>query len=400
MKHLSKISNGLIGQPMFRLLSKIKEMERSGKKITHFEIGDPSFDTPPEVVRAAKASLDDKETHYTDSRGLWELRDEICAFTNKKLGYKPSIEQVLIAPANAIIDYVVQCVVDPGEEVIYPDPGFPTYRSVLNYAGMKSCGVSLREENGFRMDPDDIRKKITKKTRLMIINSPQNPTGSMMTEDEIDEVASIAEEQDLYLLSDEVYSEVVYDKAHYSPSRHDGCKDRVITLNSFSKIYSMSGWRIGYAVGPAPVVAKMGLILETTISCLPAFTQRGAIAALRSDRALVRERNEELRLRRDAIVKGLNSIPGVTCLVPDGAFYVFANIKNTGLSAERLTDLLLEKADVGVIYGSCFGNYGDGYIRLCYASTSLETIEQALDRMREVVQEEVAKGRVSVGGQK
>lgn len=382
MKRLSKITNGLIGQPMFKLLAKVKEMERAGKKVIHFEIGDPNFDTPDPVIRAAKDSLDNRETHYTDSMGLWELRKEVCSFTEKNLGYLPSIGQVLIIPANAIIDFVIRCVVNPGEEVIFPDPGFPTYYSVINYAGMKPVGIPLKEENGFRMNPGDIRRSISNKTRLIIINSPNNPTGSMMTKEEVAEVAAVAEEHDIYLLSDEVYSRVTYDKIHYSPSIYDQCRERTITLNSFSKIYSMSGWRLGYAIGPESIIAKMGLLLETIISCLPPFIQRGGVAVLTSDQELVTRRNEELRHRRDILIKGLNSIPGISCLLPDGAFYAFANIKNTGLTGKQLMGLLLEKAHVAVLDGKYFGNYGEGYIRLCYASTSIDVIEEAVDGVR------------------
>lgn len=398
MKRLSKITDGLIGQPMFHLLAKVKEMERAGKKVIHFEIGDPNFDTPSQVTQAAKDSLDRGETHYTDSMGLWELRQEICTFTKKNLGFKPTVEQVLIIPANAIIDFVVRCVVNPGEEVIFPDPGFPTYYSVINYAGMKPVGISLKEENGFRTNPGDIKKNISDKTRLIIINSPNNPTGSMMTEEEVAEVAAIAKEHDIYLLSDEVYSKVIYDKIHYSPSVYDKCRERTITLNSFSKNYSMSGWRLGYAIGPEELIAKMGLLLQTIISCLPPFIQRAGISILTSDHELIKHRNEELHRRRDLLIKGLNSIPGIKCLLPDGAFYAFANIKDTGLSGEQLMDLLLQKAYVAVLDGKYFGNYGQGYIRLCYASTSIDMIEKAIEQMRRVITKEISKVTQYAGG--
>lgn len=388
MKKLSKITQGLIGQPMFQLLAKVKEMERAGEEVIHFEIGDPNFDTPSEVFKAVKESLDNKETHYTDSMGLWDLRQEICSFIEKKLGYKPKIEQVLIIPANAIIDFVVRCVTNPGEEVIYPDPGFPTYFSVINYIGMKPVPIPLKEENGFRMNPDDIRKSITNNTRLIIINSPNNPTGSMMTKEEVKEVAQIAKEKDIFLLSDEVYSGVIYEKDHFSPSIYDQCRERTITLNSFSKIYSMSGWRLGYAVGPQSLIAKMGLLLETIISCVPPFIQRAGITALLSCQELIKQRNEELRQRRDILIEGLNSIAGISCLLPDGAFYAFANIAKTGLTARHLMDVLLEKAGVAVLDGEYFGHYGKGYLRLCYASTSIETIRLAIEKIRQAVNKE------------
>ena len=366
MKHLSEITNRLIGQPMFALLAKIKEMERTGEKIIHFEIGDPDFDSPDSVVQAVKNSLDNKETHYTNSMGLWDLRQEICSFTEKSLGFKPSVEQVLVIPANAIIDFVIRCVVNPGEEVIIPDPGFPTYRAVLNYTGIKAKPVP--------MNPNDIRKAITDKTRLIIINSPNNPTGLMLTKEEIAEVVAIAKENDIYLLSDEVYSRITYDKVHYSPSIYDQCKERTIILNSFSKIYSMSGWRLGYAIGPEPVIKKMGLLLETIISCFPPFIQRAGITALKYD---VNERNKELRRRRDILINGLNSI-GIKCLKPDGAFYAFAKTDLT-------QDEILERAHVAVLDGKYFGEQGKGYIRLCYASASIDEIKKAINQIKTIL---------------
>lgn len=365
MKHLSEITTGLIGQPMFGLLAKVKEMERAGEKIIHFEIGDPNFDTPNLVVQAAKNSLDNKETHYTNSMGLRDLRKEICTFTKKELGYQPSVEQVLIIPANAIIDFVVRCVVNPGEEVIIPDPGFPSYRAVLNYTGIKEKGVVMK--------PDEIRKAITDKTRLIIINSPNNPTGLMFTKEEVKEIADIAKEYDIYLLSDEVYSRVIYDKIHYSPSIYDQCKERTITLNSFSKIYSMSGWRLGYAIGPEPAIKKMGLLLETIFSCLPPFIQRAGIEALKYD---VRERNKELKKRRDIFIKGLKET-GIKCEIPDGAFYVWAK---TNLTEERLL-----KVGVAALDGKYFGKNGQGYLRFCYASASIDEIKEAINRIKTII---------------
>jgi aspartate/methionine/tyrosine aminotransferase len=395
MKKLARITDGLIGQPMFQLLAKVKEMERAGKKVTHFEIGDPDFDTPSSVIQHAKDSLDNKETHYTSSMGLWELRQEICNFTQKVMGFRPAIDQVLTIPANAIIDFVIRCVANPGDEIIFPNPGFPTYFSVINYAGMKPVPIPLREVNSFRMNPEDIRKSITDNTRLIIINSPNNPTGSMMTKEEVSEVAKIAKEHDIYLLSDEVYSGVIYEKPHYSPSIYDQCKERTIILNSFSKIYSMSGWRLGYAIGPVDLIKKMGLLLETIVSCLPPFIQRGGIAALVSCQELVKQRNEELRRRRDILIQGLNSISGVSCLVPDGAFYAFANIKNTGLTGNHLMNLLLDKSCVAVLDGEYFGNHGKGYIRLCYASTPIEMIVEATEKIRKIIQKECISKKAS-----
>lgn len=382
MKRLAKITDGLIGQPMFNLLVKAQEMERSGRRIIHFEIGNPNFNSPLYAIEALKKALDANLTHYTDSMGIIEFREAICDYTELNWGFKPSINQVLVCPANAIIDFASRCVLNPGEEAIYPDPGFPTYYSVLNYNGMIPVGAPLKEENDFRMNPDDVRRRVTNKTRLIIINTPQNPTGSVMTKEEILEMAKIAEERGIYLLSDEVYSRITYGKTHYSPSIVDQCKERTILLNSLSKVYAMSGWRLGYAVGPENLIRKMGLLLQTIISCMPAFTQLGARAALLGDQKLVAERNEVLRERRDVLVKGLNSLPGISCVVPQGSLYAFPNIRNSGMTSDEYSEKLLQEVGVCILSGNCFGEFGEGYVRLCYASTPVEMIKEALGGMK------------------
>lgn len=381
MKRLAKITEGLIGQPMFKLLHEAQELERRGRQIIHFEIGDPSFDSPPHAIEAAKKALDANLTHYTNSMGLLEFREAVAEYTELNLGFKPPINQIIACPANAVIDFVARCVVNPGEEVIYPNPGFSTYYSVINYNGMIPVGVQLKEENDFRMDPEDIRRKITDRTRLIIINSPHNPTGSVMTGEEMLQIAEIAEEHDIYLLSDEVYSKVIYGNTHYSPSVIDRCKERTVILNSLSKVYSMSGWRLGYAIGPEKLIEKMGLLLQTILSCLPAFTQLGGRAVLMGDQKFLDERLDILRRRRDLLTKGLSSLFGVSCVVPEGSFYVFPNIKETGMTSVEYSEKMLQEVGVCVVPGNCFGESGEGYVRLCYASTPVEIIEEALDRM-------------------
>lgn len=385
MKELSTAAKNLTGQPMFEFLAEIKEAERKGKKVIHFEIGDPSFDTPEEITRAAKESLERGETHYTNSMGIRDLREEIAKQVASKLGYLPSIEQVLVTPANAVVDFVARCVAEPEDEIIYPDPGFPTYYSVIKYAGMKGVPISLKEEHELRMDPEDVRKNITKKTKLIIINSPSNPTGAMMTEEESRAFADIAREHGIYLLSDETYAELVYDKTHYSPSIYDKCREYTITLNSFSKAYDMSGWRLGYAVGPAEVIKKMGLMLQTIISCLPEFIQRGGIAALNLGEEHLVSKMKELRKRREVITRGLNSIPGVRCLEPEGAFYTFPNIEGTGKTSKEFTRMMFEKAGVAVLAGSDFGAGGEGFARLSFASRGEEQIKEAIQAMKRVL---------------
>jgi len=383
MKQLSKIADNLLGQPMFGLLSRAKEMERAGRKIIHFEIGDPIFNSPSHVINAAKTALDNNLTHYTGSMGIIELREAVADYIELNYGFKPSLGQVLICPANAVIDFVSRCVVNPGEEIIYPDPGFPTYYSVINYNGMTPVPIQVKEENSFRMNPGDVAKKITDKTRLIIINTPQNPTGAVMTKEEVAGMANISKERDIYLLSDEVYSKIIFGKSHYSASAEDQCKERTIILGSLSKIYSMSGWRLGYAVGPEKVIQKMGLLLETIISCLPPFVQLGGRAALLGDQNFLTERIKILKERRDLLIQGLNNIPGISCVLPEGAFYAFPNIKNTGLNADEYSEKLLRETGVCLLPGTCFGEFGKDHIRLCYASADLKMIEETLNKIKE-----------------
>jgi len=386
MKSLSRDAHKITGQPMFGLLAKANELEAQGRRILHFEMGEPYFNSPPDVITAACDALHNGKTHYANSMGTSELRDAVCDFTKKELGYRPTRQQVLITPANAIIYFLIRCVVNHGEEVIYPDPGFPTYYATINFAGAKGIPVPLKEENKFRMS--NIGQHIKKKTKLLIINSPNNPTGSVMTKEEIEETASIAEEADIYLLTDETYAKMTYDATHYSPSLRDQCRKRTILLNTFSKAYSMTGWRLGYAIGPEEVIEKMGLLLQTTISCVSPFIQHAGVTALSNKR--VGEYNQwmvgVLRQRRDQIILGLNSLLGVSCLTPEAAFYAFPNITGTGLTSQQFADLMLEKAGVALLPGTNFGKHGEGYVRLSYA-TDKETIEEAIERMRLVIEE-------------
>ncbi len=384
MKKLSAAAYTIEGQPMFKLLGQIQEMEKAGRSIIHFEIGDPDFSTPSNIVAAACRSLQGGETHYTSSMGMREFRESACYATEASRGFRPTLSQVLVTPgANIIIYYAVRCLVDPGEEVIVPDPCFPTYLSVIRFCGAKAVKVPLREENEFRLSPEDIQKRITPKTRLIIMNSPQNPTGAVMTRKEIDKVYSIAREHDVYLLSDEIYARMVYEDSprFYSPSVHDSCKERVIITNGFSKAFAMTGWRLGCAIGPEDVIDKMGLLLQTTSSCVAPFIQRAGIEAIKGSQDDVRAMMAEYRSRRDILVDGLNGLPGVTCLKPGGAFYLFPNITGTGMSDEQFAKVMLEEAGVGLLPGSNFGENGSGHVRLCYA-VSREQISEGVDRMK------------------
>lgn len=383
--NLSQASSRLVGLSMYDMMDRACELEQQGKSIIHFEIGEPEFDTPPNVVEAAVASLHRGETKYCDSFGLPELRQAIARATQRDYGYLPDFDQILVTPGGILIIYLlVRAVADPGDEIIVPDPGFVTYESVISFCGCKAVRVPLREERGFRIDPAEVAAAITPKTKLIILDSPSNPTGAALDRATADELARIALERGIYLLSDEVYAKMTYGVAPSSPTTVDACRRRCLMLNGFSKTYSMTGWRLGYGIGPAPVVERMGTLLQVLIGSMPPFVQQAGIAALDGDQAVVAERAAILKTKRDALVAGLNSLPGVSCLAPDGAFYAFPNITGTGMTSEQFCERMLEEVGVACLPGSSFGPHGQGYVRFCY-SLPLEQIEDALDRMRRVL---------------
>jgi aspartate/methionine/tyrosine aminotransferase len=313
--------------------------------------------------------------------GLFELREAIAELTSKEWGFRPDLEQILICPANAIIDFCIRCVANPGDEVLLPDPGFPSYYSALNYNRITPVGVPLREEYSYKMRPEDVSQRITNKTRLIIVNSPHNPTGAVIEEGDLIQFAKIAEEYNLFLLSDETYFKLIYDKQHYSPSIFDQCRERTIILNSFSKTYSMSGWRLGYAIGPVQLIEKMGLLLQTILSCLPPFTQIGALAVLKGDQTYVHDYVEEYKKRRDLFVEGLNLIQGIRCVKPDGAFYLFPHIEHTGMSGFDYAEMILREEGICLLPGINFGESGNGFARLSYSSTPSPIITEALEKI-------------------
>ncbi|VDB00609.1 Aspartate aminotransferase [Olavius algarvensis spirochete endosymbiont] len=384
---LSDAAHNLHGQPMFKMLGRIQELEREGKEIIQFEIGDPDFSTPENITNVAIESLVNGEVHYTSSYGMYEFREVVASVTQNSRGFTPAIEQIVITPgANIIVYYAIRCLVNPGDEVVVPDPGFPTYYSVIDFCGVKPVRVPLREENGFRMNPQDLRDVITKRTRLIILNSPQNPTGAVITPEEILEIYQIAEEHDVYIYSDEVYSRMLFANALFcSSSVYDSCKRRTILANGFSKAFAMTGWRLGAVIAPTDVAEKMALLLETTSSCVSPFVQRAGIEAAIGDQEGTRAMMREYRKRRDIIVEELNNIPGVTCLMPGGAFYVFPSVVGTGLSSKEFADFALEEAGVALLPGTNFGQYGEGFVRLCYAN-SQSNIRRGMARLKTAVQ--------------
>tara|TARA_Y100000310_G_scaffold151504_1_gene151094 strand:+ start:629 stop:1804 length:1176 start_codon:yes stop_codon:yes gene_type:complete len=386
MKKLSELSKRIDGQPMFKLLDKVKKLEHEGRDIIHFEIGDPDFETPENIVDAGIDAIKNGFTHYTSSFGLKEFRQKICETTERSRGFKPNLNQVLVTPgANIAIFYAISCIVDPGEEVIVPDPGFPTYYSIIKMCNVVPVRVPLLESNKFRMNPKDIENSITEKTRMIVINSPQNPTGSVMTEEEIKMTYDIAKKYDLFVYSDEIYARMIYkDSVFSSPSIFDKCLERTIISNGFSKAFAMTGWRLGAVIGPPSVIEKMRLLLETTSSCVPPFIQKAGIEAIEGEQTSQKNMYVEYEKRRDLIVNGINSIPELTCVAPGGAFYVFVNIKKTGMTSETFCEYVLEDSGVAMLPGTSFGQFGEGFIRICYAVGQNE-IKDALERIKKSI---------------
>ena len=365
-----------------------KKLERQGVNVIHLEIGDPDFDSPPNVVEAACVALRGGHTHYAISAGLEEFRVAAAKMTMRSRGFLPTIDQILVTPGGNIQIYLaIACTVNPGEEVIITDPCFVSYTSIIELCGAKAVKVPVYEKNEFKIDPDDLRKAVTKNTRMIIINSPHNPTGSLMSEDDIKSIYKIAEDADIYLLSDEVYGRMVYADAQnkfFSPSVYDQCRERTLIVHSFSKSYAMTGWRIGGITGPELVVRRMALLLETVTSCVSPFIQLAAIEAMTGSQQYVDGMMEAYRRRRDIIVSGLNEIRGIKCLKPGGAFYVFPNISGTGLTSEQFSTVMLEKAGVATCPGNYFGQAGEGFVRFCYANSE-KNIQEAINRVKSVL---------------
>lgn len=389
--HLSSTAKALLGQAAFKVLAKAKELERQGKSILHFEIGEPDFDTPWNIKNAAIEAIKKGETNYVNAAGVVELHEAISEEIEKTRGFKPSVNQILVAPgANPMIYFALACVADKGDEILMSDPGFPSYLAAAAALGLKPVYVPLKEENGFRMYPDDVAELMTPKTRMIIMNSPQNPTGAVMTEDEVKGLSDIAEDKKVYLFSDEIYSKLIYDVEHHTPAVRDGCNERTLLVDGFSKAYAMTGWRLGYCVGPKELISKMELLLQTIVSCVPPFVQYGGVEALKGSQDFVYSMREEYRRRRDVVVPRINRIRGFSCVYPQGAFYVFPNIRKTGMRSDELADYLLEKAGVAVLPGTAFGPNGEGYLRFSYA-TSLEVIKEAFERITKLMEEHGAE---------
>ena len=366
----------------FEVLARAKAMEAEGREMVHLEIGEPDFDTPPNIIKAAIQALKSGFTHYGPSAGLPDARRVFAEHITKDRGLEVKPENIVITPgAKPILFFSILALVDEGDEVIYPNPGFPIYESVINFVGAKPVPIPLREEKGFSFDVDELRTLVNEKTKLIIINSPQNPTGGMLTKKDMKAVAELADKYDAWILSDEVYSKIVYEGRHVSIYDFPEVKDRTILLEGHSKTYAMTGWRLGYGIMPPKLAEAVARLQTNSNSCTASFTQVAGIEALTGSQSKSRKMVREFKARRDLIVDGLNSIPGFKCLKPKGSFYVFPNITGTGMKSKELEVYLLEKAGVAGLSGTSFGKYGEGYLRFSYAN-SQENIRKALDKIR------------------
>jgi aspartate/methionine/tyrosine aminotransferase len=371
----------------FEVLAKAKALEKQGKEIVHLEIGEPDFDTPKNIKEAAVKALYEGYTHYVPSAGIPELRETIAEYISKTRRIKVEPEEVVITPgAKPIMFFAILACVNPGEEVLYPNPGFPIYESVINFVGAKPVPIPLLEENDFRMDQEYVKKKITKKTKMIILNSPENPTGGVLTREDLKVIADcISDRDDVLVLSDEIYSRIIYEGEHESIASLQGMKEKTIVLDGFSKTYAMTGWRLGYGVMRKDLAQKIAQLMTNSNSCTCTFIQMAGIEALKGPQNEVERMVAEFRKRREVIVSGLNKIKGITCKKPHGAFYVFPNIKGTRMDCRKLGDYLLNEAGVAVLPGTSFGKYGEGYLRLSFAN-SIENIKKALDRISKALE--------------
>ena len=375
---LAEAMSRLGTETAFEVLAKARALEAQGREIIHLEIGEPDFDTPSNIIEVAGTALREGETHYSPSAGIPELRQAIAEYTSETRGVDVTPEQVVVTPGGKpVMFFSILALVEEGDEVLYPNPGFPIYESMINFVGAKPVPLVLEEERGFRFDVSQLRKKVTSRTKLLIINSPQNPTGGMLTREDLEEIAAVAKEHDLMVLSDEIYERIVYDGEFVSFLSLPDVQERTILLNGFSKTYAMTGWRLGYGVMPEELAVHITRLMTNSNSCTSTFTQHAGVEALRGPQDEARKMVEEFKRRRDVIVPGLNAIEGIRCAMPSGAFYVFPNIEGTGMNERDFADYLMEEAGVAVLAGTSFGEYGRGFIRMSYAN-SIENIQKAL----------------------
>ncbi|MGQ9708650.1 MAG: pyridoxal phosphate-dependent aminotransferase [bacterium] len=365
----------------FDVLCRAKELECK-MDVIHLEIGEPDFATPKHIVEAAKRALDEGWTHYGPSAGLSELRAVVAEYAGRLRGQRFFPEQVVITPGGKpVMAFAIMALVDAGDEVIYPNPGFPIYESMIDYMGGRPVPIRLREERDFRLDAEELAGMVNSRTKLIVVNSPANPTGSVLTREDLHLIAETALKYNVWILADEIYSEIIYDRRFESIAQFPEIHPRLIILDGFSKTFAMTGWRLGYGIMPRDLAEKMARIETNINSCTTTFVQRAGLAALQGPHDEVDRMVAEFKRRRDFIVEGLNRLPGFRCIMPQGAFYAFPNITGTGLDCKVLADRLLEEVGVATLAGTCFGKYGDGFLRFSYAN-SIENIGEALERIK------------------
>ena len=374
----------------FEAAARARALEATGRDVIHLEVGEPDFDTPANVRAAAQRALDAGWTHYGPFLGLPALREAIAADATRRKGFPVSADRVVVTPgAKPIMFYAMFALINPGDEVIVPDPGFPIYESMTRFVGGVPVPLPLRMSDGFGIDLDELESLVTARTRLLVLNSPANPTGGVLPRAAIERIAEIALRHDLTVLADEIYGRIVYDGEHVSIASLAGMAERTIVLDGFSKTYAMTGWRLGYGILPEPLLTPFGRLIINSVSCTSSFSQIAAAEALNGPQDSVDAMIVEFRARRDLVVDGLNAIPGIRCLRPEGAFYVFPDVSGTGLSGAELADRLLREVGVSVLAGTAFGGTGASHIRISYAN-SQERIRAALERIRTVVEPLVA----------
>ena len=366
----------------FEVLNRARALERQGKSVIHLEIGEPDFDTPANVVDAGVDALRKGWTHYGPSAGLPELRQALAEYVSRTRGVKVTPEEVVVVPGGKpIIFFTILALIDEGDEVIYPNPGFPIYESMIHYVGGRAVPIQLHEDRDFVLDVNSLVSLINGRTKLIILNSPQNPTGGVLERRDIERIANAIGDRNIMVLSDEIYSRLLFDGGeHFSIMSVPGMQERTILLDGFSKTYAMTGWRMGYGVMRPDLAAHMTRLMTNSNSCTASFTQVAGIEAIKGDQSSVDHMRDEFQRRRDMFVAGLNKIKGFSCRMPKGAFYVFPNITRTGWKSKPLADALLEQAGVAALAGTSFGEFGEGYLRFSVAN-SLENLQEALDRI-------------------
>ena len=374
--------NNIGVESAFDVLVRARALEAKGRSIVHLEIGEPDFPTPAHIVEAAKQALDEGWTHYGPTQGLPDLRDAIATHISRTRGIDVGPQHVSVVPGGKpIIFFPMIALLEPGDEVIYPNPGFPIYESMIRFLGAKPVPIPLEEARGFSFDLDRFRDSLTDRTKMVVLNSPQNPTGGVIPYADLKVIADLLRDRDVMILSDEIYSQIYYDEPPASITSFPGMLEKTIILDGFSKTYAMTGWRMGYGVMPTWLVEAVTKLMVNSNSCTASFTQRAGIAALNGPQDCVSAMVAEFRRRRDAICKGLNEVPGFRCAVPGGAFYAFANVTGTGVDSKELADFLLNEAGVSCLNGGCFGEYGTGYVRFSYAN-SLANLNEAVERIK------------------